>query len=342
MKIDYYLLILVFILSFAGLYFFYNVSLLFPSSYLKKFFFFNFLLSLFSFLIGYFLDWVLLRRIAKIIFLINLIFLILPFFDFFKLPNQSTARWFYFQGLSFQPSEFIKMSMLLFLSSLLPLIKKTTEYFYISLGIILFVSLIIYFQPALSNLLIFLSGVIGAMIIANIRFNNILIFFLLIILLVNFAFLWGYRSERIFGILKGDEKGVGFQIRQSRLAIGSGGILGKGLGNSELKLIGMPLMLTDNIFAIYAEETGFIGSMILILIFIILVFRILYLGYLTNDETKKFFAVGVACWLSAQVFIHLMSNLVISTGVPLPFFSYGPSSQLAIMLSLGIISKFKS
>ncbi len=349
MKIDYPLLLIILFLSFSSLYFFYGVSLPYstkvmndPLYYFKKFLIFNFLLPFLLFWLGYFLDWVIFKRIAKILFLINLIFLILPFLDFFKLPNQPTARWFYFQGFSFQPSEFMKISMLLFLASLLPLIKRKIEYFYISIGLVFLVSLIIYFQPALSNLLIFLAGIIGALMGSNINLRNIFILFFLVFLLIAFAFLWSYRSERILGIFKKDERGIGFQLNQSRLAIGSGGILGKGLGNSELKSIGLPLMLTDNIFAVYAEETGFIGSLVLIIIFNFLIFRILYLAQLVKDESKRFFAIGVACWLSAQVFVHLMSNLLISTGIPLPFFSYGPSSQIAIMISLGIISKFRN
>lgn len=348
MKIDYPLVFLVIILSIIGLYFFYSVSLSYSVKfsndslyYFKKFLIFNLTLPFLFFFLGYYLNWTILKRISKLLFFLNLFFLILPFIDYFKLPNQSNARWFYFLGFSFQPSEFMKISILLFLSSILPLIKKNQEYFYIALTLIILVSIIIYFQPALSTLLIFLASIIGAMIVTNIKFQNIIIFFILIGLLIIFAFNWGYRSERILGILSGDVKGVGFQLNQSRLAIGSGGLFGKGLGNSELKLIGLPLMITDNIFAVYGEETGFIGSLILIMIFIFLIFRILYLSYNTKDETKKFFSAGVACWLSAQIFIHIMSNLVISTGVPLPFFSYGPSSQIAIMTALGIISKFK-
>ncbi|GIW66354.1 MAG: stage V sporulation protein E [Candidatus Parcubacteria bacterium] len=349
MKIDYQLVFLVFLLSFLGLYFFYGVSLPYstknfnePLYYFKKFLIFNFIFPIFMFFLGYLMNWLFLLRISKIIFLINLLFLILPFIDFFKLPNQNTARWFYFNGFSFQPSEFMKFSLILFLTAILPLIKKDKSYFYVSLLIIFLVSLIVYLQPALSTILILLSGVIGGFMTINLRVKYFIIFFIIILSFVLLAFLWSYRAERIISIFKNDDKKSGFQLSQSKLAIGSGGLLGKGLGNSELKLIGLPLMISDNIFAIYAEETGFIGSIMLILVFVFLILRILYLGYSNRDESKKFFSVGIACWLSSQIFIHLMANLVITTGVPLPFFSYGPSSQIALMTALGIISKFKN
>ncbi|MCS7183962.1 MAG: FtsW/RodA/SpoVE family cell cycle protein [Patescibacteria group bacterium] len=339
MRIDYPLFILIIFLSLWGLYFFYGVS--FQYHYFYKFLIFNFFLPFLMFFVGYFLDWRFLLRISKILFFISLFFLILPFFDFFKLDGQETARWFYFYGFSFQPSELIKLSTLLFFASILPLIKKNIEYFYISLVLIIVISLIIYFQPALSNLLIFLSIFIGGLMAINIKWENIFIIFILISIFILFAFFWSYRSERIISILKGDEVGLGFQLSQSRLAIGSGGLLGKGLGNSELKLIGLPLMITDNIFSIYAEETGFIGSILLIIFFVILILRVVYLGILSYDDSKKFFAFGLSCWLSIQIYIHLMANLAISTGIPLPFFSYGPSSQVAIMTALGIVSKFR-
>jgi cell division protein FtsW (lipid II flippase) len=350
MKLDYQLLILIIIFNIIGLSFFYSVSLPYSSKYFndplyyfKKYLIFNIIIPfLFFVLTAYFVSWSFLKNISKFIFFINLIFLILPFFNFFKLPYQETARWFYFYGFSFQPSEFMKLSMLLFLSSVLPLFKRSSEYFYISLILILIVSLIIYFQPALSNLLIFLSALIGAFISLNFDFKKLTIIFFLIIILVAFSFLWSYRSERIKNLIKGDEQNISFQLKQSRLAIGSGGIMGKGLGNSELKLIGLPLMISDNIFAIFAEETGFVGSLILIVSFLFLIFKILFKAFYLKDDSQKFFSTGVACWLSAQVFIHLMANLIIPTGVPLPFFSYGPSSQLSLMIALAIIVNFKS
>jgi cell division protein FtsW (lipid II flippase) len=153
--------------------------------------------------------------------------------------------------------------------------------------------------------------------------------------------MWSYRLERIKNIFNFDEKNIGYQLKQSRLAIGSGGILGKGLGKSEVKLIHLPLMISDNIFSIYAEEFGFIGSIFLIFVFLILIFRIFNIGINNKNDSQKFFIFAIGCWLSSQVFIHIISNLLITTGVPLPFFSYGPSSQLALMVSLGIINSLK-
>jgi len=350
MKFDLTLTSIVFLLLLFGLIFFYNLSITYSLKissdkylYFKKFFLNNFLIPILFFFIANFLGWKFFQRWAKLIFIISFIFLILPFFDYFKLADQTTARWFYlkFLNLSFQPSEFIKFSLILFLSSVLPLIKKNKEYFFIALAVIVIVIGIIYLQPALSTLLIIISSIIGGFIGSNFSLRSFFIFFLILVILLSFGLMWSYRLERIVNIFNFDEKSVGYQLKQSRLAIGSGGLLGKGLGKSEVKLIHLPLMINDNIFSIYAEEFGFIGSIALIFIFLILIFRIFSLGINSKNDSQKFFIFAVGCWLSSQVFIHLIANLLITTGVPLPFFSYGPSSQLAIMISLGIINSLK-
>jgi cell division protein FtsW (lipid II flippase) len=350
MKFDFVLVLIIFLLSIFGLVFFYNLSITYSLKvstdkylYFKKFFLNNFLVPILFFFIANFLGWRFFQRWAKIIFIISFLFLVLPFFDYFKLPEQNTARWFYlkFFNFSFQPSEFIKFSLILFLSSVFPLIKKNKEYFLISLFIIAIVIGLVYLQPALSTTLIIISSLIGGFMGSNFSLRSFFILFLIVIIILSFSFMWSYRLERIKNIFNFDEKNIGYQLKQSRLAIGSGGILGKGLGKSEVKLIHLPLMISDNIFSIYAEEFGFIGSIFLILVFLILIFRIFNIGINNKNDSQKFFIFAIGCWLSSQVFIHIISNLLITTGVPLPFFSYGPSSQLALMVSLGIINSLK-
>jgi len=103
-------------------------------------------------------------------------------------------------------------------------------------------------------------------------------------------------------------------------------------------------MLTDSIFVIYAEETGFVGSLVLIFLFLFLFFRIILLGLKTDKLEKLAFSLGTSVWLFLQTFLHLSSNigLFIPTGVVLPFFSYGASGELALYFSLGIINSFRN
>ncbi|MGC8981743.1 MAG: FtsW/RodA/SpoVE family cell cycle protein [Minisyncoccia bacterium] len=335
-------------LSILGIYFFYGASLIYsekqfgdPYYYFKKFLIGNFLLGFLFFFLFSFIDWKTLRKLILFIFILNIIFTLLAFIPKFRLPGQPTARWFHFKGLSFQPSEFLKLTTLLFVSFIIPFLKrrKKKDYIFLLSLAIIFVLFLIYNQPALANLLILSVGLLGGFLSSNLK-EPIIILSGLMIVFILFSFLWGYRVERVKSFLK---KG-GFQALQTRLAIGSGGILGKGIGKSELKLIGIPLLITDSIFAVYGEETGFLGSIILISLFLYLILTIFSIGREETSDDKRFFIYSVGCWISAQAFLHIASNLAFipPVGIALPFFSYGPSSQISIMSALGIINRISS
>ncbi len=347
-KIDFYLLILIFSLYIIGIFTVYGITLTRPESILNGLYtFYKYLLLNVFFPVLFFIffslfKWQALKKIAPFLLFISVLFLVLAFIPIFKLPNQPTARWFKLGFISFQPTEFVKFSTLLFFAFCIPLIKKDKFYFWFGIFIIGFISFLILKQPALSNLIIFLISIFAGLLSIKYSYKHFLILLIIMILIIGLSFSQEYRVKRILGIIKGDEKGLGFQLKQTRLAISSGGILGKGLGKSEFKVIGIPLMLTDSIFAIYAEETGFIGSLVLVLLIILLVLRIFSKANKITNEEKKFFCYGVGCWISAQAFIHIISNLILTTGIPLPFISYGPSSQLAIMSALGIINNLEN
>jgi cell division protein FtsW len=335
-------------LSLLGLFFFYGASLTYSEKqfgnqfyYFKRFLIGNFLLGFLAFFLFSFLDWKTLRKLVLIFFVLNIILTIIAFVPKFRLPGQPTARWFYFKGFSLQPSEFLKLTTLLFVSFIIPFLKrrKSKDYIILLIFAILFVLFLIYNQPALASLLILTVGLLGGFLATNLK-TPIVILSSLIIFFILFSFLWGYRVERVKSFLKKE----GFQASQTRLAIGSGGIFGKGIGKSELKLIGIPLLITDSIFAVYAEETGFIGSLLLIFLFLILIYGIFSIGKKETSDDKKFFVYGVGCWISIQAFLHIASNLAFipPVGVALPFFSYGPSSQISIMIALGIINRISS
>jgi len=348
MKIDKLLFLIIISLTIGGAFVFYEVSsVLFVKSQSKinflfiKFLLGNIFLPFLFFFIFSLMKWKFLRKITPFLFLASFIFLILSFLWFFKLPGQSTARWFYFKGFSFQPVEFLKIFALLFLAFLIPLIKKDKFYFLLSAIIIGFILFLIYKQPALSNLIIFICGIVGGFLGVRFSYKNLIFIGLLILAIILIGFTQEYRIKRVLGILGGDEKGVAYQLRQTRLAISSGGLFGKGIGNSEFKLLGIPLMISDSIFAIYAEETGFIGSLGLIITFLFLVYWIFNKAKRVNNEEKKFFAYGFGTMLSSQVFIHIFSNIILTTGIPLPFFSYGPSNMISLMIGLGIINSLE-
>jgi cell division protein FtsW len=250
--------------------------------------------------------------------------------------------------ISFQPSEVLKPLAILFfiyvLSNMKKISLKQKIIFFIIFSLILLIP--IYLQPSLTNVLIIFSSITVVFVNYLKSTKEVIIsglFFLIIALaLVLIGNFWGYRKERFISFFTGGKmhQEKYFQVEQSILAASSGGFWGKGLGKSDIKIIGLPEMFTDSIFAIYAEETGFIGSVILIFLFFLLISRIIFLA-IKRDDWKRPFCLGVAVWLSLQTFLHISSNigLFVPTGVVLPLFSYGPSSQLATYFSLGIISR---
>jgi len=347
MKLDKPLIFFIAVLTFLGLFTFYGIYaiLVVKDPIFYRFLFIKFLLGnvllpfLFFFIFA-FLKWSTIRKITLPFFLFSLIFTLLAFLPYFQLPGKESARWFYFKNISFQPTEFLKISTLLLIAFIVPLIKRGRDYLIITIFIIGSICVIIYKQPALSNLLIFLAGIAGGFFGLKFSFRNLLIIALIGILIFIIGLTQEYRVKRILSIFT-TEGETAYQLKQARLAISSGGIYGKGFGKSEFKLIGIPLMMTDSIFAIYAEETGFIGSLALILIFILFLVIIFQKARLVKNEEKKFFVYGFGTMLSAQIYVHIIANLIVTTGVPLPFFSYGPSNAISLMIGLGIINSLE-
>jgi cell division protein FtsW len=356
-KVDKFMLFLVIILSCLGLINFFSASSYFSLKnfndsyfYFKKFFLRITLLGTILFLLGNLLAKNLQHYKKLLIFFFFLFYfsIFLGFLPQFRLPSAGAFRWVNLGFISFQPSEIIKPLAILFFIFLFSglkkfsLIQKNIIFIFSSFILIL----PIYLQPSLSNVLIILSSIL----IVFINYlkskkeiiSSALIFLVIAIILILAGSFWGYRKERFISFLtKGkvyEEKY--FQVEQSISAISSGGLFGKGLGKSEMKIIGLPQMLTDSIFAIYAEETGFIGSIILIILFFLLISRIIFIGAKSEDWQKPF-CLAFGWWLFLQTFLHLSSNvgLFVPTGVVLPFFSYGPSGQLAIYFSLGLASR---
>ncbi len=359
-KIDLSLFFLVFLLSILGLINFFSASYYYsllnfnnPYFYTQRFFLRIFLLGFLVFFIGYFLGqhFLRLKKIFLLLFFLAFVSLFLGFFPPFRL-QPAVARWVDLGFISFQPSELIKPLAILFFIFLLSYFKKLPLWqkliiFLFLLGLLL---VPIFLQPALSNVLILGASLVTVFFFSLTSKKEIIISFLVLslvfFLLIFLGSLWGYRLERLKAFLtKGEvypEKY--FQVEQAILGISSGGLWGKGLGKSEIKILGLPQMLTDSIFVIYAEEFGFVGSVFLLSIFLFLILKILLLGKQTEQIEKQSFAYAVSVWLFFQTFLHIASNvgLFVPTGVILPFFSYGASGQLAIYFSLGLISSFKS
>jgi cell division protein FtsW len=150
-----------------------------------------------------------------------------------------------------------------------------------------------------------------------------------------------YRLDRwlIFLHPNADPLGKGFQLRQSLISLGSGGVFGKGLGMSVQKYGFLPQAMSDSIFAIIGEETGAIGCIALIAIFILFFWLGLQISKNSNDKFSKMTSIGIVFWITLQAFINISSvaGIFPLTGVPLPFFSYGGSHLVVELIGVGLL-----
>jgi cell division protein FtsW len=291
-----------------------------------------------------------LRKWIPIIFLINLLLLILVFSPLGASFGGAT-RWLKFGPIFFQPSEFLKLSFLVYLAAWLARdrapgqIKKKKEFnqnlvpFLVMIGII---SLGLIFQPDISTLgvLVICAGVLYFLAKTPL-WHSLVLFLIGISSLIALIKVAPYRMARILVFLdpQTDPLGIGYQIKQALIAIGSGGILGLGLGLSQQKFGFLPQPMSDSIFAVFAEESGFLGATLLISLFFLFLFRGIQISKKVNDNFLKLSAVGICCWISLQALINIgsMIGILPLSGTPLPFISYGGSHLIAELTGVGIL-----
>jgi len=295
-----------------------------------------------------------LKKWALVLLLINLILLAMVFLPKTGVSSGGAIRWISVGPVSFQPSEFLKLTFILYLAAWLT--SRTTNQrtdgktakkgfntaliaFLIVIGSI---GLLLYYQPDISTLvtIIFIAGLLYFL--ANTPLWHSLFIILLgaggLLASIQLA---SYRFNRFLVFLKPetDTLGSGYQIKQALIAVGSGGIFGLGLGMSRQKFGFLPQTMSDSVFAIFSEETGFIGSLILILLFLILLWRGFEIIKKTKDKFSQFLALGITSWIVLQAFINISSMIGILpiSGSPLPFISYGGSHLVAEMAGVGIL-----
>ena len=155
-----------------------------------------------------------------------------------------------------------------------------------------------------------------------------------------FIYFTPYRLNRVLSILnpRDDPLGVGFQLNQALLAIGSGGLFGLGIGQSRQNAI-IPEAIGDSIFAIWSEETGFLGGIILITLFLLFIWRGFRIAKRLDDRFAALLLIGITSWIGIQAFVHIGSviGLLPITGIPLPFISYGGSMMVATLAATGLM-----
>jgi len=309
-----------------------------------------------------------LSKFALPIFIISMVFLgmvaiagILPCtinIPFVPCINGAN-RWFYlnpdplprlpFLGvLGFQPSEFAKLAMVIILAVIFSKVtvsnKNDWDWFYKYLIYCISVSVLIILQPNMSTAV--LVATIGTIIyISSGAFLKPLLISSPIVLLlgVSAMLLSPYRRDRFMSFLSSDPsqaEGASYHVKQILIALGSGGIFGVGFGQSRQKYQYLPEVSADSIFAIIGEELGFIGTTLVILVFLYIFYKGFKIAVKARDSFGKLLAIGIISWLGFQFFVNIaaMTKLIPLTGVPLPLVSYGGSSTLFMLVSLGILA----
>ncbi len=251
--------------------------------------------------------------------------------------------------ISFQPSELAKLVTIVFLATYFTSEKIFVKYKEHNVLRILTVSLIVIvgglvmLEPDYTTAMIIIIIIAGMYFFANGALKD---FFIGIPVLFSLALLYGlsseYRRLRLITLIKPnsvDTQSAGYHIRQIMIALGSGGFFGLGAGRSKQKYAYLPEASTDSIFAIIGEEFGFIGTILLISLFVFLVIRGIKIAQTSKDRFSALLVIGVMIWMSVHIFINLsaMVRLFPITGLPLPLISYGGSSMIFMLWGLGLV-----
>jgi len=278
------------------------------------------------------------------IYLSNIGVVGLTFLPVVGLELGGSSRWINLGVVAFQPSEFLKISVVLYFAFCLSRmeIKKDLTNLIPFFVVLIPVVVLLYFQPDISTLGLICSTIVLMYFVSGTPvWHSISIVIVGISSLLALIKIAPYRMNRFLVFLNPeiDPMGIGYQLKQSLIAIGSGGVFGRGLGLSRQKFGFIPHPMSDSIFPILAEEAGFIGSIILISLFILFLWKGLKISKASSKKFAQLTAFGLTAWITIQAFINIgsMSGALPLTGIPLPFISYGGSHLIAELTAVGIL-----
>jgi cell division protein FtsW len=287
-----------------------------------------------------------LKRSAKPVMVFSVILLILVLLPHVGRETAGARRWFRIGWLNFQPSEFAKIAIMVYLAELIARKEKVMKSFiygYLPPMLVLaFVLGLIILEPdlgtaiaisAVSVLMLFVSGVRPLYIFASLL-ASIPAFYALL-------FRVPYRRKRIMIFLNpwSDKRGAGFQIIQSFVALGSGGLFGVGLGQSRQKLFYLPASHTDFIFSIIGEELGFLGASIVVALFILFVYEGMKITFGAEGRFEKLLSMALVSLIALEAVINIgvTTGVLPTKGLPLPFISYGGTSLIFHLTAVGLL-----
>ncbi len=299
-----------------------------------------FILSLF--------DYRFLKRTGVVITIFSLAVLLLLALFAVGHTSKGAQSWFQFGGISFQPADFIKLIVIILLAKYFS--KRHIEianvrHIFVSGFYVFVVFSLVFLQPDFGSALIIFLIWFGLILLSGISKKHLLAVFIVGSLV--FGVLWGfvlqdYQKNRILNFIHplADIQGTGYSAYQSTIAVGSGKLLGKGIGyGTQSKLSFLPEYQTDFIFAAYAEEWGYFGVILLFSLFGILLWRIIRIAYYGAMNFEILFGCGIAIMFFSHFFVNVGMNIGIMpvTGITFPFMSYGGTNLLTSFIGLGIL-----
>ncbi|MFA5773658.1 MAG: rod shape-determining protein RodA [Candidatus Paceibacterota bacterium] len=295
-----------------------------------------------------FIDFRFLKRtdVLVVLFLIFSGLLLLLFF--LGHTSNGAQSWFSFGGFSFQPSDTIKLIVILMLAKYFSrrhIEIRNFKHIFISGIYALIPFLLVFLQPDFGSAIIIFFIWFGMTLVSGISKRHLLI--VIGVVVISLVFLWGfvfqpYQKARVINFIQplSNIHGSGYNVYQSTIAVGSGQIFGKGVGfGTQSRLKFLPEYQTDFIFAAFSEEWGFVGIIILFVLFGLIIWRILHIALLGTTNFEILFGLGLAIYFMTHFIINIGMNLGIMpvTGITLPFMSYGGSHLLTEFIGLGIL-----
>lgn len=286
------------------------------------------------------------RKVAPLIFLAALGLTALVFAPYVGFTHGGATRWLTLGSYTFQPSEFLKIASVIFLAALLSgrkenLVQSARGFipFFLIAGS---VAALMLKQPDTGTFIVIFFALLAIYITSGAKFKHIAIILLCCVIgIASLAYFRPYVAERFktFFDPTSDIQGSGYQMQQALIAVGSGGVTGRGFGQSIQKFNYLPEPIGDSIFAVAAEEFGFVGAVSIIIIFIFFALRGLKIAASSKDAFGRLLAIGIITLITAQALINIGAIIGVMplTGIPLSFVSHGGTALIFTMIEAGMI-----
>lgn len=299
------------------------------------------------FLLSFF-DYRFLKRTGVVVTIFLLSVLLLSALFIVGKVSKGAQSWFDFGAISFQPADFIKLVVIILLAKYFS--KRHIEianvrHIFLSGAYVFVVFALVFLQPDFGSALIIFLIWFGMILLSGISKRHLIAVFVLGF--IAFGILWGfllqdYQKSRIINFIHplADVRGTGYSAYQSTIAVGSGEVLGKGVGyGTQSKLSFLPEYQTDFIFAAYAEEWGFVGVILLFILFGVMLWRVIRTAYYGSSNFEILFGCGLAIMFASHFLVNVGMNIGIMpvTGITFPFMSYGGTNLLTSFVGLGIL-----